>query len=311
MEVLVMNKPTLSVFIGLPGSSVVEKAVEYSEKEQIGIINLTVDSLDVIKTALESGMSVAVIANNLYQLVSRCRFLSLFTKIECYKECHFVLETYDECLKHATSVDELDFAYSEFVLPWYYEGWDKINVIKIQSDIDSINHLLYNDKDGLVNKILQVMSPCCINLKATINAADLSLMCYQEAKSVRLNSRILKSLLLMYAGDYIKDFDDSIDNKYGYVGILKNPYESLFYNQINEHSDELLRIVNNNHVLDDLYVAILIQWGDIFTRYLEDSEQFVRIHNMFGKDLCQDLLDRKEVIDRVIHAICVRENSEN
>ena len=304
-----MNKPNLSVFIGLPGSSVVEKAIDYSEKEQCGIVNLTVDSLDKIKALLESGSSVVVITNNLYQLVSRCRFLSLFTKIDCYKECHFVLETYDECLKHTSSIDTLDFAYAEFVLPWYYEGWDKINVIKIQSDIDSINHLLYNKRDSLVNKTLKVTNSD--KLETTINAADLSLMCYQEAKIRGLNSRILKSLLLMYAGDYIKDFDDSIDNKYGYVGILKNPYESLFYSQIREHSDGLLRIVNDSDVLDDLYVAILIQWGDIFTRYLEDSDEFIRVHNMFGKDLCQDLLDRKEVIDCVIDAICKRSNSEN
>ena len=304
-----MNKPTLSVFIGLPGSCVVEKATEYSEKEQCGMINLSVDSLDLVKRVLEEGMSVVVVTNNLYELVSRCRFLSLFTKIDCTKECHFVLETYDKCLEYTSSKEELDYACSDFVLPWYYEGWDKIHVIKTQSNLDSINHLLYNNENELVKKTLVLTNSC--GQSATINAADLSLMCYKEAKNRGKNRRILKSLLLMYAGQYIKEFDESLGDKNGYVGILKNPYESMFYSQINESSDQLLRIVDDNEVLDNLYTAILIQWGDIFDIYLDTSNEFKRIHNLFGKDLCQDLLDRKEVIDCVIDAICKRNNSEN
>lgn len=292
-----MNKPKLSVFIGLPGSSVTEQAMNYAAKEQCAVCSMTKESIDQMIELLKKGESVVVVAK-LYKLVSRSRFLSIFTEIECEKECHLVVETYNKCLENSTQ-EELSLVYNYFVLPWYYEGWDAIHVIKTEEEVSSINNLLYNEKTGLVCNDITVKGSNGKEIQTDM--ANFSLRCYNAAKVRGLNHRILKSLLLMYASG--TNNIESTNTENYYVGILRNPYESLFYSQIDEVSDELLRIINDGDVLDDLYIAILIQWGEIFSEFVETEDVFRRIHNLFGKSLCQDLLDRQEVIQYVTDII--------
>lgn len=86
-----------------------------------------------IKTHLKNGYSAILDSTNL-SYKRRMAFLSELKRIPCEKICVLMATPYEKCLKRNAErerkvpVDVIERMYRSFDVPWYYEGWDDIQV---------------------------------------------------------------------------------------------------------------------------------------------------------------------------------------
>lgn len=148
-----MNRPTLWIMSGLPCSGKSTKAKEISERYDA--IVLSSDALrqemfnDVndqehnqelfaelhkrIKDFLRLGYNVCYDACNI-SYKRRMAFLQEIKIIPCEKICVLMATPYEECLKRNAERERkvpeyvIERMYRNFDVPWYYEGWDDIQI---------------------------------------------------------------------------------------------------------------------------------------------------------------------------------------
>ena len=290
-----MNK--LTFYIGLPGSSVHKKAEDYAGEHNLPLVYLLDgESIDTIKMILEKGDSVVVVGK-LYSLSSRVNFLNRWKDYNCVKECVLVADTYGTCLKNLYYKKELDHAYAEFFLPWTYEGWNSVKVIKSEEEIYSNNYMLFNDDYSLVHSKIIIRDG---EQEAEVNTADLSMTYYQVSIQQKLNYLISKSLLFNYIG-YV--------NKRRYeLEQINSAYDSLFCSQIDEMMVQELRIIDDEDVEKDLYIALLIQNQSLFNTYC-DRDELHSIKQVFGDRMCRDLYERQQLLN-LVHDHVIKEVQE-
>ena len=148
-----MNKPTLLMLVGLPGSGKSHEAQRLAEKydanihssdairaELLGDVNAQ-DANGVVFTTLHNrvkedlrnGKNCIYDATNI-SYKRRMAFLNELKNIPCEKICVLMATPYATCLKNNQSRDRsvpeyvIERMYRHFDVPWYYEGWDQIEV---------------------------------------------------------------------------------------------------------------------------------------------------------------------------------------
>lgn len=148
-----MNKPTFLMLVGLPasGKSTTSKglAKEYNatifssdalREEMFGNVNdqghnqeLFAELHRRIKDCLRSGKSAIYDACNI-SYKRRMSFLAELKNISCEKICILMATPYEWCLERNAKrerqvpEDVIERMYRGFDVPWYYEGWDRIEV---------------------------------------------------------------------------------------------------------------------------------------------------------------------------------------
>lgn len=145
--------PKMIMMCGLVGSGKSYKAQELSEEynatifssdelraELFGNVNdqshnkeLFVELYKRIKECLRAGHSAIYDATNInYKL--RMSFLAELKKIPCEKICVLMATPYEKCLKRNAERERkvpthvIERMYRSFDVPWYYEGWDEIQI---------------------------------------------------------------------------------------------------------------------------------------------------------------------------------------
>ena len=145
--------PKFICMIGLPASGKSTKAQELAReynatifssdelrKEWYGDESIQGDNTKLfntlhqqIKTHLKNGYSAILDSTNL-SYKRRMTFLSELKHIPCEKICVLMATPYEECLKRNAErerkvpVDVIERMYRSFDVPWYYEGFDDIQV---------------------------------------------------------------------------------------------------------------------------------------------------------------------------------------
>lgn len=150
-----MNKPKMIMMCGLPASGKSTYAKEYTEthkntiwlssdnirKELYGDENIQDNSEKVFslmrirtKEALTQGVNVVWDSTNI-NYKRRMGFLNELNKIPCEKICVFMATPFEKCLVNNANRDRtvpyyvIERMYRHFDVPYYYEGWDSIEVV--------------------------------------------------------------------------------------------------------------------------------------------------------------------------------------
>ncbi len=90
-----------------------------------------------VKEDLLAGKNVIYDATNI-SYKRRKAFLDELKNIPCYKYCQFIATPYEVCLEQNNSRDRkvpeevIDRMYRQIDVPYYFEGWDNINVIYLR-----------------------------------------------------------------------------------------------------------------------------------------------------------------------------------
>ena len=145
--------PKMIMMVGLVGSGKTVKAQELAEQynamvfssdslreELFGDVNeqsrnqeLFTELHKRIKDFLREGKSAIYDATNI-DYKKRMSFLAELKKIPCEKICVLMATPYEECLKRNAERERkvpeyvIERMYRNFDIPWYYEGWDDIQV---------------------------------------------------------------------------------------------------------------------------------------------------------------------------------------
>ena len=149
-----MINPKFWMLVGLPGSGKSHKAKELADmhdanihssdeirKELLGDINaqdangLVFSTLhNRIKDDLRNGKNCIYDATNI-SYKRRMAFLNELKNIPCEKICVLIATPYATCLENNASRDRsvpeyvIERMYRHFDMPWYYEGWDQIDIV--------------------------------------------------------------------------------------------------------------------------------------------------------------------------------------
>ena len=149
-----MNKPKMIMMCGLPASTKSTKAKELAEeynatiyssdeirKELLGDEN-SQDNNNLVFSALNSRIK-ATLSNGYNCIYDACNisykrrmaFLNELNKIPCEKICVFMATPFEKCLVNNANRDRtvpfnvIERMYRHFDVPYYYEGWDSIEVV--------------------------------------------------------------------------------------------------------------------------------------------------------------------------------------
>lgn len=148
-----MGVPTFVMMVGLVGSGKTVKAHELAgqydatvfssdslREELFGNVNEQSKNQELftelhkrIKDYLKEGKSAIYDATNI-NYKKRMSFLAELKKIPCEKICVLMATPYEECLKRNAERERkvpeyvIERMYRNFDVPWYYEGWDDIQV---------------------------------------------------------------------------------------------------------------------------------------------------------------------------------------
>jgi predicted kinase len=156
-----MNKPKMIMMCGLPASTKSTKAKELAEeynatiyssdeirKELLGDEN-SQDNNNLVFSTLHSRIK-STLSNGHHCIYDACNisykrrmaFLNELNKIPCEKICVFMATPYEECLKNNSKRERkvpnyvIERMYRHFDPPYYYEGWDNIEVVYAENSIN-------------------------------------------------------------------------------------------------------------------------------------------------------------------------------
>lgn len=220
-----------------------------------------------IKEDLRNGKNCIYDATNInYKL--RMSFLQELKNIPCEKLCMIMATPYEECLKNNASRDRvvpeyvIKRMYHNFDVPWYYEGWDKIEL------------LYYYDYPRYYgtphNFYMSVIDFNQDNSHHTLTLGEHCRGVYNRVKDAREE--------LVYAGllhDCGKPFCKTFTNSKGEVTELAHyynhervgSYNSLFYDMDNG--------------VDHLEIAVLIRWH--MQPYFWEKNNNEKLQNKYRK----------------------------
>lgn len=143
-----MSKPKFIMLVGLPGTGksyyakqleekgyFVHCSEEYGDVNDMSINNKVFRELQSrIRDDLKTGNSVIYDATNT-KYKRRMGFLRELKSIDCEKICHWVYLPYEKCLENnegrerSIPKEVIKQIYLNFNVPYYYEGWDDIQII--------------------------------------------------------------------------------------------------------------------------------------------------------------------------------------
>jgi predicted kinase len=273
-----MNKPTLIMLVGLPGSgkSTYAKTVlshckihssDDLREELYGDVNnqssndkLFRELHKRIKEDLRAGNDVVYDATNIHWK-RRKAFLKEISNIDCYTEAHLIATPYEVCvvqnLQRFRMVPEsvIERMYKHFDVPFYNEGWDDIFIVygdeKYDTAYGEVSQFIYDtldfDQDNRHHKLklgkhcLECSNYITNNLM-TENPSD------EDYPWETIMAGMLHDCGKPFTQTKMKPNGTQSDQSHYYHHENVGSYNSLFY-KCPEKSD-----------IDKLYMAALIRW---------------------------------------------------
>lgn len=309
-----MNRPKFLMMIGLPCSGkstkATELATEYNatifssdalRQELFGDISCQTRNEELfkelhrrIKDCLKSGKSAIYDACNIHYK-ERKAFLAELKNISCKKICIIMATPYEECIKRSKvrerQVPEhaIKRMYMNFDPPWYYEGWDDIDIeyapnsfASLGWDIDWAEKMQNFNQDNPHHTMS--LGDHCLSVKRYLCKT------YQTIKS-SIGCELMHAALLHDNG---KPFTKTFKNGKGEITEIAHYYS-------HEHTgsyDSLFYDITGLH----LYVAVLIRWH--MQPYFWEKDNNEKLHNkyrnLWGDTLYKDVMYLHEA-DKLAH----------
>lgn len=208
------------------------------------------DVTDVIKACFDNNKSVIYENYNL-KMDTRMKFLHLFKDYEIKKICVLFVRAFNECLDYTANENERNDLYNMYThmdLPWYYEGWDDIQIKRTgEFKSDTILNLFNNPETGLNNYLVDNKSL----------GKDL-LRHYGLASVFESPLWVQRAALFQKIG--IPFVHENFSQQTPRMEHTVSAYMSMFYTLINYRNHGFLRVINQEYDKVDLYTAVIIQW---------------------------------------------------
>lgn len=267
------------------------------------------ESLDEINKLIQDGKSILYNNYNL-KLTTRDAIIKLFKDINLPKICCFLIKPFEQCLESVIhdTVSPFDKTamykmYFTMRIPWLYEGWDEIKLIRLGSYNNSVRDLFKNKSYGLINhKIVW-------KTKKT-NLCNKLFQAHKYAISKDYPEIVQKAALfyqigLPFASNYYWETSDS--DIFDHVNIqicCVSAYMSLFYSDY-IHDGLLLRFKNSTNDIDQLATAVLINWSAEFNDFSNEDTRYYYVDYFYDKKsdyykpLYKNMLQLQDVINHV------------
>lgn len=294
-------KPTLIMMVGLPASGKSMYAKKLSEERNCLVVSTDAVRLELfgneecqddntkvykivherILQLLKQGDSVIYDATNI-NYKKRMAFLELIKKIDCVKQCCFIVTPYEDCLKYNAErarrvpIEVIERMYKNFYIPQYYEGWDDVQIIQnCDTGLDAVE--LFQGKNGLnffsqnnSNHELTVGEHC---LECARNVFDIS-----KERGIELSYSLWQAAFFHDIGKpFVKTFTNSkgeiTTNAHYYQHHMVSAYNSLFY-------------TSKSNALE---VANYIQWH-MQPYFMEKEKTHEKYKQLWGADFYNNLM---------------------
>ena len=236
-----------------------------------------------IKESLKSGKNVIMDCTNI-SYKRRMAFLAELKKIPCEKVCVLMATPYEECLKRNAERERkvpeyvIERMYRNLDVPWYYEGWDDIQ----------IEYGEYENYFGLPWDWIAKAED--YNQYNSHHALTLGEHCRQTGRNViKIDAERwpIMSTEMIYAAllhDEGKMFAQTFKNSRGEVTKQAHYYN---HERIGSYDSLFYEIPCSN-----LYVSILIRWH--MQPYFWEKDNNEKLHNkyrrLWGEDLWRDII---------------------
>ena len=262
-----MDKPIFFMMVGLPGGGKTDKSKELTEKfhanvhssdairvEILGDVNRQDENakvFDVLHTRVKEDIRLG--HNTIYDATNinykrRHEFLQTLNKFDCQKVCVFMATPFEMCIDRNRHRDrEVPYEviarmYKSIWIPYYYEGWDRIELVYPQEAFRfDVNELFNKDGTGL-NRIPHD------NPHHTYSIGQHCLATYKQLAST---SPELQEAALLH--DIGKPFTKSFVNSKGETTEIAHYYE-------HHHVSAYDSLFYSNPALNRLYIANVIHW---------------------------------------------------
>ena len=306
-----MDKPNFTMLVGLPGSGKSFKAQEFSQEynatifssdalreELFNDVNHQADNTTLfnelhkrIKDCLKNGNNAIYDATNI-NYKQRMAFLAELKNIPCEKICVLMATPYEECIKRNAERERkvpekvITRMYRQFDIPWYYEGWDRIEIEYGEYEncfgwswdwIEKVD--AYNQHNSHHN--LTLGEHC----RQALRYID------RQAKPIVMSSELRRAALLhdcgkVFTKTFINSKGEVTEQAHYYNHERCGSYDSLFY----------------EIACSSLYVAVLIRWH--MQPYFWEKDNNEKSHNkykkLWGEELYNDIMLLHEA-DKLAH----------
>lgn len=299
------------MLVGLPCSGKSTKAKEYAKEynatifssdelraELFGDVNeqsrnneLFVELHKRIKDCLASGKSAIYDACN-HHYKERMAFLQQLRHIHCEKRCVVMVTPYEDCINRSKARERkvpeyvIKRMYMAFDIPYWYEGWDKIDVVfpkelirrEFADWLDSVQHFNQdNPHHGLT--LGDHCEETLDYLFAIYGGADESSVILRRAGAIHDIGKCFTKTFKNSKGE-------TTDVAHYYSHEHTGSYEGLFYGPEKQALD----------------VAILIRWHMIPYMWEKDNNErlHIKYRKLWGEQLYQDIMKLHEA-DKASH----------
>lgn len=295
-----MDKPIFWMCVGLPcsGKSTISKslaekynAMVFSSDElrveMFGDVNDQLHNQEVfnelhrrIKECLREGRNAVYDSCNI-SYKRRISFLSELKNIPCEKICILMATPFDVCLKR-NSVRErkvpeyvIDRMYRNFDVPWYYEGWDEIEIEYADgtenfhgSPYDFIERTMCFDQENSHHDL--TLGEHCAKTTTYVN------QCLENQLGANSSIELRYAAMLHdngkpYTKTFVNGKGEVTEQAHYYNHERVGSYDSLFYEM----------------PCNKLYVATLIRWH--MQAYFNRKENEEKLNNKYKKLWGEDL----------------------
>ena len=296
-----MNRPTLWVMCGLPSSGKSTEAKKIAE--EYDAIICSSDSLRAelfgdeayqehnqevftelsrrIKDHLRNGLNVVMDATNI-NYKRRKGFIDQLKSIQCDKVCVVMATPYEECLKRNVRRDRkvpeyaIKRMYMNFNIPYWYEGWDDIQIIGSQSEyynVDDVVNALNDYDQGNSHHSLTLgdhLWKAYEYYQENYNKFD---TLYDDVSAM---ATILHDIGKPFCRTEVNARGVNDGDAHYYNHMYTSAYDSLFVNSLKNRLD----------------VAIRIMWHmqPYFWEKTNDEKQHNKYRRLWGEELYQDVM---------------------
>lgn len=289
-----MVLPKCIIFVGICASGKSTKAKDFAIKydakifssdelraEMFGDVNDQSHNQEIfnelhrrIKECLKEGKSAVYDACNI-SYKRRMAFISELKNIHCEKICVLMATPYEECLKR-NSVRErkvpehvIERMYRNFDVPWYYEGWDEIDIEYADgtenfygSPYDFIESAMSFNQENNHHDL--TLGEHCAKTTTYVNQCLANQLGLNSSTELRY-AAMLHDNGKPYTKTFINGKGEVTEQAHYYNHERCGSYDSLFYAM----------------PCNKLYVATLIRWH--MQAYFWEKENNEKLHNKYKK----------------------------
>lgn len=235
-----------------------------------------------VKNCLKNGKSAIMDCTNI-NYKKRMAFLSELKNIPCEKIAVLMATPYEKCLKRNAErerkvpEDVIKRMYTHFNCPWYYEGWDRIDVVYdnyvedykmwAREWVESVRD--FDQKNS--HHTLSLGDHCFEAMKYIDNNTP---MCYQTYVELRY-AAMLHDEGKIFTKNFFDAKGNPSDEAHYYSHQYCGAYDSLFYKMLGNH----------------LYVAQLIQFHmHPYMSWRQSEKSKKRDRKILGEQLFKDIM---------------------